>query len=175
MFKRKPKAFALKHDPLLAVLSDKGAGHMLTQISIGGVLIVTTVLIHAISLELIMRAVYSFPAHVLARWRMATLALVVFGVFVAHVLEVWVWAVFYFLNAAIEAIPTLEAAFYFSTSTFTTVGFGDLVLTERWRLLSSIESINGMILFGWSTAFIFEVYRLVSRQAYSAREPRASA
>ena len=82
------------------------------------------------------------------------LTIAVLGVFCAHVIQIWLWAIFYL---AVNALPNLEEALYFSTSAFTTVGFGDLVLDERWRLVSSFQSANGFILFGWSTAFIFEV------------------
>jgi hypothetical protein len=132
---------------------------MLTQILIGAALIVSTVLIHAVSLELTLKALLSVRAEILVRWRTVAIALVVLAVFAAHVIEIWVWAIFYYMTASITEIPTWEAALYFSTSSFTTVGFGDLVLSEDWRLLSSFESTNGMILFGWSTAFIFEVVR----------------
>jgi voltage-gated potassium channel Kch len=46
---------------------------------------------------------------------------------------------------------------YFSTTTFTTVGYGDVFLDKEWRLLSAFQSANGFIMFGWSTAFIFEI------------------
>ena len=141
---------------------------MLTQISIGAALIVATVIVHALSLELIFKAFIAVPTDVQVRWRAAVFALVIVAVFVAHVIEIWIWAVFYYSKASISEIPTLESAVYFSTSSFTTVGFGDLVLSEEWRLLSSFEAINGMILFGWSTAFIFAVVRHVYSQIYSA-------
>jgi hypothetical protein len=131
---------------------------MFTQISIGGALIVITVLVHAVSLELIFKAFIAVRTDIEVRWRAVVLALVILAVFVAHVIEIWIWAIFYYFKASIQ-IPTLEAALYFSASSFTTVGFGDLVLSENWRLLSSFEATNGMILFGWSTAFIFEVVR----------------
>jgi hypothetical protein len=95
-------------------------------------------------------------------------SLVIIGVFVAHIIEICIWAIFYYSEASVKQIPTVEAALYFSTSSFTTVGFGDLVLSEEWRLLSSFEAINGMILFGWSTAFIFGVVRNVYSQIYAA-------
>jgi hypothetical protein len=132
---------------------------MLTQIFIGAALILSTVLVHAISLELIMKAFLSVRTERRVRWRGVAFPLVVLAVFTAHVIEIWIWAIFYYLKASISEIPTLEAALYFSTSSFTTVGFGDLVLSEDWRLLSSFEATNGMILFGWSTAFIFAAVR----------------
>jgi hypothetical protein len=140
---------------------------MFTQISIGGALIVITVLVHAVSLELIFKALIAVRTDIKVRWRAVALALVVLAVFVAHVIEIWIWAIFYYFKASIQ-IPTLEAALYFSASSFTTVGFGDLVLSENWRLLSSFEATNGMILFGWSTAFIFAVVRHVYSHIYPA-------
>jgi len=141
---------------------------MLTQFSIGGALIVTTVFVHAVILEVILKALIAVRTDIEVRWRAVTFALVILAVFVAHVIEIWIWAALYYFKASISEIPTLEAAVYFSTSSFTTVGFGDLVLSEDWRLLSSIEAINGMILFGWSTAFIFTVIRHVYSQIYPA-------
>ena len=54
-------------------------------------------------------------------------------------------------------LPTLEAAVYFSITTYTTVGFGDVVLGPGWRLLAGIEGLTGLILVGWSTAFVFAI------------------
>ena len=141
---------------------------MLNQFFIGGALIVTTVFVHAVILEVIIKALIAVRTDIEVRWRAVAFALVILAVFIAHVIEIWIWAALYYFKASISEIPTLEAAVYFSTSSFTTVGFGDLVLSEDWRLLSSIEAINGMILFGWSTAFIFAIIRHVYGQIYPA-------
>ncbi len=141
---------------------------MLNQFFIGGALIVTTVFVHAGILEVIIKALIAVRTDIEVRWRAVAFALVILAVFIAHVIEIWIWAALYYFKASISEIPTLEAAVYFSTSSFTTVGCGDLVLSEDWRLLSSIEAINGMILFGWSTAFIFAVIRRVYSQIYPA-------
>ena len=76
------------------------------------------------------------------------------GLFVLHALEIWLYAGFYI---AVEALRSFEAALYFSTSSYTTVGYGDVVLDERWRLLGAIEGANGLILLGWSTAFFVAI------------------
>ena len=75
--------------------------------------------------------------------------------FLGTVIEVLCWAVLYLVLPAIDTIPNLETALYFSMATFTTVGYGDVVLTGEWRMLSSIQAANGMIIFGWTTAVIF--------------------
>ena len=87
-----------------------------------------------------------------------TLALFVLWLFVATILEVWAWATLYRVLGAVES---LEKAAYFSTVTFTTLGYGDITLDEQWRLLSSFEGANGLLMFGWSTALIFAAVQWV--------------
>jgi len=79
------------------------------------------------------------------------IVLVVLGLFFAHSVEIWLYAALY---EVLGVFHTFETALYFSTSTFTTVGFGEVVAGPRWRLLTAIESANGFILIGWSTAFL---------------------
>ncbi len=130
----------------------------ISQLFIGAALIIVTVLIHAVALDRLLlflersspRVFKQFPKF----WKVIMLVITVMGVFLAHIVQIWLWAVFYL---SVNALPTLEESLYFSTSTFTTAGFGDVVLDKTWRLLSSFQSANGFILFGWSTAFIFEV------------------
>ena len=139
---------------------------MLSQLTIGSALVVVTVLVHGVSLDIILRTLRAIGMETLTRWRLLSLSLLVLAVFSAHLIEIWIWAVFYFF---IEEIPTFKTALYFSTSSFTTVGYGDLTLSEEWRLLGSLESANGMILFGWSTAFIFTVIHRIYEHLYQLR------
>ncbi len=139
---------------------------MLSQLTIGSALVVVTVLVHGVSLDIIVRALRAIGMETLNRWRLLSLSLFVLAVFSAHVIEIWIWAVFYFF---IEEISTFKTALYFSTSSFTTVGYGDLTLSEEWRLLGSLEAANGMILFGWSTAFIFSVIHRIYEHLYQPR------
>lgn len=80
--------------------------------------------------------------------------LVVLGLMAIHTVEVWLYAVAYL---SLDALPDLETALYFSTSSFTTIGYGDVVLDRRWRLVAAIEGANGLLLFGWSTAFLISI------------------
>jgi voltage-gated potassium channel Kch len=73
-----------------------------------------------------------------------------------HTVEIWLWAVLYLW---IGEFADFERALYFSTVTFTSLGYGDITLQERWQLLSGFEAANGIILFGVSTAFAFGVIR----------------
>ena len=75
--------------------------------------------------------------------------------FLAIVIEAWVWALLFLFHPLITTLPDLETAFYFSMVTFTTLGYGDVVLTGNWRTLASIQAANGVIVFGWTTALLF--------------------
>jgi len=75
--------------------------------------------------------------------------------FLAIVLEAGLWALLYLFDPLVAELPDLETAFYFSMVTYTTLGFGDVVLTGPWRMLASIQAANGVIIFGWTTALIF--------------------
>jgi voltage-gated potassium channel Kch len=74
--------------------------------------------------------------------------------FLASLVEVSLWSVTYLV---VGPIADLESALYFSTVTFTTVGYGDVLLSSPWRLLGSFEAANGIIMSGWTTALIFSV------------------
>jgi hypothetical protein len=71
-----------------------------------------------------------------------------------HLIEIAVWASFYVWR---EAMPDAQSAFYFSAVTYTTTGYGDLVLPEAWRLLGAIEALTGILMCGWSTGFFFAI------------------
>ena len=75
--------------------------------------------------------------------------------FLAIVLEAWLWALLYLFDPLVTARPDRDTAFYFSMVTFTTRGFGEVVLSGPWRMLASIQAANGVIIFGWTTALIF--------------------
>lgn len=71
-----------------------------------------------------------------------------------HLMQVALWAVVFWETGQ---LPTAEAAAYFSLVTYTTIGFGDIVLLPYWRVLAGIEGLTGLLLVGWSTAFVFAV------------------
>ena len=73
---------------------------------------------------------------------------------VPSIVEIVVWAVFYFADGA---MPALQTAVYFSAVTYTTTGYGDLVLPPEWRLVGAIEALTGILMCGWSTAFFLTV------------------
>ncbi|HXZ68991.1 MAG TPA: potassium channel family protein, partial [Alphaproteobacteria bacterium] len=89
------------------------------------------------------------------RARQAVLiVLTVFGLFGLHTIEIWLYGALY---SGLGEFKNFEEALYFSTTTFVTIGYGDIVLSPRWRLIAAIEGANGLILIGWSTAFLMTV------------------
>jgi Ion channel len=77
----------------------------------------------------------------------------------AHFSEVMVWSLAYII---VGAAPAGAEPVYFAFVNYTTLGYGDVTPVERWRLLGPITAMNGVLLFGWSTAVIFEVLRRIA-------------
>ena len=91
---------------------------------------------------------------------------------VLHLIEIAVWAAFYFW---VRCLPDLETSLYFSGVTYATVGFGDIVLPHGWRLLAPMEGLTGILMCGLSTGFFFVmVSRLSDRLATSAAPIRGT-
>ncbi|MDH4386962.1 MAG: ion channel [Caulobacter sp.] len=82
------------------------------------------------------------------------LVLVVFGIFGLHTAEIWLYSALYLWLGALNAV---EPALYYSTVSFVSLGYGDLTLPEKWRLLGAIEAANGVILVAWSAGFLHTV------------------
>ena len=75
-------------------------------------------------------------------------------IFILHLVEVCIWGVFFFARSL---FPDFETSLYFSLTSYTTIGFGDVVLPRAWRMLGGIEGITGVLLCGLSTAFVFAI------------------
>jgi hypothetical protein len=86
---------------------------------------------------------------------------------VLHILEILLWAAFY----RWLCFPLWESAFYLSTSSYATVGYGDIVLPQLWRTLGPVESITGVLMCGLSASFLFAIVsRLVDRETKLSHE-----
>jgi len=120
--------------------------------------VAATVLIHLIGLAallaLLRRHRHASKVIVASIVNGLAILLAAFGLFLLHALEIWLWAALYLI---LDAFPDLEHALYFSTSTYVTIGYGDVVLPIGSRILGVIEGANGIILIGWSTAFFFSI------------------
>lgn len=75
-------------------------------------------------------------------------------VILLHVTEIMAWALVYTWRGA---MPDLASAMYFSAVTYTTTGYGDVVLPQSWRLVGAVEALTGILMCGWSTGFFFAV------------------
>ena len=86
--------------------------------------------------------------------QMGVILVVALGLFIMHAIQVAVYAWAYL---ALDVFPDFETALYFSTSSFTTVGYGELFIEGPWRMVGAIQSANGFLLLGWSTIFLLSV------------------
>jgi voltage-gated potassium channel Kch len=131
---------------------------MIGNLVLAGVMVALTVVIHFAGLLVLMWLLrargHRFRAHESAIGQGAAIVFVVLGLVAIHTVEIWLYAVVYW---TIAALPDFESALYFSTTSFTTIGYGDVVLEKQWRVFGAIEGANGLLLFGWSTAFLFAV------------------
>lgn len=99
--------------------------------------------------------------------RQVVALILVFAVVMSlHLVEASLWATFYYVRGLFE---NFETALYFSLITYGTMGFGDVVLPQRWRLLSGIEGISGVLLCGLSGAFIFAVINALFQRRMQLR------
>jgi len=128
---------------------------------IGTVLVALTVVIHALGTTALVRHLSSKFLDERGRWgsRYTLVALTETAIVlvVLHALEIMLWAGLYKALVPVGELADLETAVYFSFVTFTTLGYGDITLSEGWRLLSGIQALNGILLVGWSTALMFAV------------------
>ncbi len=84
-----------------------------------------------------------------------------------HLIEITAWALYYVWKGAMADLPS---ALYFSAVTYTTTGYGDVVLPQEWRLVGAIEALTGILMCGWSTGFFFAVVNRMLRAETHAVE-----
>lgn len=128
---------------------------MLANLAVGTLVISITVLFHTVGLVVLTRSmnriVRWFRLHRHDAGKTVAMVATVLGLFLLHTAEIWIWAGLFFTSRAVGAF---QDALYLSTVTFSTLGGGDITLVPQWRLLGSLEAINGFILIGWSTAYL---------------------
>lgn len=130
-----------------------------TNFALGTVLVVITLLIHSIGLyalsRLLKRTNSRFRPHRTRAGTVAVMSATVFGLFVVHSIEIWVWA---FAYLWIGAVASLHDALFFSILSFSTLGAEVISVSPEWQLFGSIEGVNGFLLIGWSTAFLIPAW-----------------
>jgi voltage-gated potassium channel Kch len=130
---------------------------MFVRLSLAAGLIAATVVIQAVFMSAGLNTFKRIEEHrpdALASKPAATTVIWILFLLIPIILDVTLWATFYYMSGA---LPSFEEALYFSTVTFTTVGYGDIVLGREWRQLATFEAVNGWIIFGWATALIMAV------------------
>ncbi|MDH3322200.1 MAG: potassium channel family protein [Flavobacteriaceae bacterium] len=83
-----------------------------------------------------------------------------------HFFQASIWALVYLLLPGITEFETFEKAIYFSLVTFTTLGYGEITIGSANRILAGFEAINGILLIGWSTAFMFSVVQYIWKRVF---------
>jgi hypothetical protein len=135
-------------------------------------MVIVVVIIHLTGLALLWRALRSHTK-VFRSLRILPLTLLlstVLGIISLHTIEIWLYAGLYLY---LGAFRTLEQSLYFSTATYSSLGYGDILMPDRWRILGSIECPVGILLLGISTAFVITVLskaRLIKQDWLSGEE-----
>jgi hypothetical protein len=136
---------------------------MVRQLLLGGAVSLGNIAIHAVVMATVVgtaRNALTWNRRQSQIWLAAVMVATVGVLMVAHVAEVIAWSLAY---AILDVVPTGTDVLYFALVNYTTLGYGDVVPVEGWRLLGPMAAMNGVLLFGWSTAVIFEVLRQAMR------------
>jgi len=136
---------------------------MLRQFVFGAAVCVCNIAIHALVMTAVVQVAQIVGAKTTLRPTLVLIAVMVATVsvlMVAHMFEVIIWSLAY---AIVDAAPGDVDLLYFAFVNYTTLGYGDILPAECWRLLGPMTAMSGVLLFGWSTAVIFEVLRRTMR------------
>lgn len=145
--------------------------HLLGELAVASTMTLVTVLVHLFGLALLVRMLK--VSRRVAPKRTSPLTLLIqatLGLFVIHTLEMWLYAALYLaLNGAFN----LESALYFSTVTYATVGYGDVLLPAQWRIVGAVEGATGVMMLGWSTAFLVSLLTQLKLLAHDWMTPQS--
>ena len=128
---------------------------MLSKLALAFLVMAACVVVHATVIGWLLRRLRAAPNPGTRFWPLTGVCIrLAAWIILAHLIEVLLWALLYLFD---PEIPNLEAAFYFSAVTYTTTGYGDVVLSPQWRMVAGIEALTGILMCGWSAAFFFAV------------------
>jgi hypothetical protein len=129
---------------------------MIAKLLMASCLVATTVIIHAAGLGIVLSHVLHSAMRPDTRFWSITWLLVRIAWFLIliHLLEIAVWALFFRWQ---NCLPNAESSFYFSGVTYATIGYGDLLLPQEWRLFGPLEGLTGILMCGLSAAFFFVI------------------
>jgi hypothetical protein len=145
---------------------------VLRPMAVGAIAVVCTIFIHALALGALIKFVRRETR--LGRtgkgfWHdVSIVGLAMSLTLVAHLIEIALWAVLFVMCGEFAELGT---AYYHSAMNYTTLGYGDIIMTPSWRLMGPLEAANGMLMFGVSTAALFAlIQRLVETRFVDLRE-----
>src|SRR5664279_4004885 len=119
------------------------------------VLAALTVWVHATGIAVLLRGFLKLHSSPTGVWPVSRMLLrMIWWLVLLHLAEISIWGLFYLWRGC---LPNAEAAFYFSGVTYTTLGYGEVVLAKPWRLLGPIEGLMGVLMCGLSTGYFFVV------------------
>jgi Ion channel len=133
---------------------------MLRQYLVSAGASICDITIHALVMVAVIRVVRVVDAWATTHQTLRLIAVMIATVtvlMIAHLAEVLIWSSIYLMTGA---APDGTDLIYFAFVNYTTLGYGDVTPVERWHLLGPMTAMNGVLLFGWSTAVIFEVLRM---------------
>lgn len=138
---------------------------MAAQLLFATFMVVLTAIVHLVGLALLTRALRSH-SRVMRRMRILPLTVLLIasiGIIGIHTAEIWMWAAIYL---ELQTFRNFEQALYFSTVTYASVGYGDLLLPKQWRIFGAIEGAAGIIMLGLSTAYLVSLLTRVKLFAH---------
>ena len=126
---------------------------MVVKLLVAWALMAACVVVHAAGLSVALRHYRRQPVLLGRFWpQMRLFTRLAAWIVLLHLIEITVWAAYYVFQGA---MPDLHTSLYFSAVTYTTTGYGDLVLPPEWRLVGAVEALTGILMCGWSTGFFF--------------------
>ncbi len=135
---------------------------MIRSFFAGTLLTIVTIFLHAGGTAYLIRFLkYQAQKHKSRIGEFRVLSTTAVALLFIHTLEVMIWAAAYFILVGNDKFGDFETAVYFSTVTFTSLGYGDIVIEGPWRMLSAFQVMTGILIFGWSTALFFTVVQRI--------------
>jgi hypothetical protein len=147
---------------------------MLIQLLVGSLVSVIAIMIHAlatIGAISVARGAARRPARLPRLHLMFVMVATVLVLMLAHTGEIVVWSLSY---AVVGAVPAGSDFLYFAFVNYTTLGYGDITPVKAWQLLGPMAAMNGILMFGWSTAVLFEVLRKTLEHLAEIAAPESS-
>jgi hypothetical protein len=168
--------------PLAAMASEVDSEQVISatfnvQLAVGAGMLVLCVLVHGIGLFTLSRVLGSDieqrfqDVQPLSFRGTGFTLIVVASIILIHFIEVWLFA---FLYDYLRALPTFQDALYFSTISYSTIGYNDASIAEDWRMIAALEGMLGVILLGWSTAFLVRVLGKLESENRARSSPPSS-